>query len=223
MELDEFKREFDLVYNNLASNQAAGLTPYEISVYLTKAQYTLEDALYQEYEVSEEARRKLANLVVTKELPKLTSLNSSDFVYPEYTVAFDLSEVSDLRYIINEKLKLSSSADRCVRNKIISVTPVSHDEVDRLINNPFRFNNSRAFRLDTSKSSAPYIEILAKDKNIAYYKIRYVKTPPPIILEDISPDSIEGVSTASPCMMNEVLHRQIVEIAAKMAYQDYKV
>ena len=31
MDLDGFKNEFNLVYNNLASNQAAGLTSFEIS------------------------------------------------------------------------------------------------------------------------------------------------------------------------------------------------
>lgn len=221
MNLDEFYNEFNLAYNNLSSNQAAGLNFYEISVYLTKAEYALVDALYKEFETSEEARRKLANIVVTQQLGKIINLSSTDFIFPDNTVAFNLP--SNLRYIINEKLKMSDSADRCIRGKLIDVTPASHDEVDRLIRNPFRFNNTKAFRLDTSKDNNPYVEIITKDKNVAYYQIRYIKTPPPIVLEDLGTDSVEGVSTKSECVLQESLHKQIVEIAAKMAYQDYKV
>ena len=48
MDTTEFYNEFNLVYNNLASNQAPGLDKYEISVYLTKAQNMLIDSLYKD-------------------------------------------------------------------------------------------------------------------------------------------------------------------------------
>ena len=35
---EEFSQEFDILYNNISSNQAPGLTEYEKSVFLTKAQ-----------------------------------------------------------------------------------------------------------------------------------------------------------------------------------------
>ena len=38
MTLSEFSNEFDLFYNNIMSNAAPGLTEYEKSVFLTKAQ-----------------------------------------------------------------------------------------------------------------------------------------------------------------------------------------
>ena len=38
MTAEEFSQEFDILYNNIASNQAPGLTEYEKSVFLTKAQ-----------------------------------------------------------------------------------------------------------------------------------------------------------------------------------------
>ena len=38
MTANEFSQEFDILYNNIASNQAPGLTEYEKSVFLTKAQ-----------------------------------------------------------------------------------------------------------------------------------------------------------------------------------------
>ena len=222
MDLDGFKNEFNLVYNNLASNQAAGLTSFEISVYLTKSQDALVDTLYQQFETSERVRRLLSNIVVTVEMGKLNSVSESDMLYPEYTVPFAIPTSMMLKYIVDERVKMSDSAEPCIRDKYISVKPVSHDEVDRLIENPFKFNSRKAFRLDTSKDT-PYIEILSKDKHIASYKVRYIKKPTPIIIEDlINDENIDGYQTAMNCILDESLHRQIVEIAAKMAYQDYK-
>ena len=38
MSIREFSDQFDVLYNNITSNQAPGLTEYEKSVFLTKAQ-----------------------------------------------------------------------------------------------------------------------------------------------------------------------------------------
>ena len=226
MTANEFYNEFNLVYNNLASNQAPGLDKYEISVYLTKAQNTLVDALYREYEKSEEARRKLVTLVVTK---KLTSVNDSSYqsLYPEYTKVFE--GLDDVRYIVEEQVKMSKKADRCIRDSYLRIRPILHDELDVIVNNPYKFNIRRALRLDSSKDDVAYIEILSKDKdNIEYYQIRYIKNPKPILL-DVFDELIDGEQlTTTPsfdeniCQLPEIVHRQIVEIAAKLAYQDYK-
>ena len=220
MNLNEFYSEFNLVYNNLASNQAAGLDKYEIGVYLTKAEETLTDALYAEFEKSEEARRKLAPLVITKK-PSKVQISSDSIIYPKYTTTFD--KLTDIRYIIYEKVKLGNTGDRCTKNKELKVQPILHDEIDSIIDNPFKFNSRRALRLDTAEQQ-PYIEILTKASPVDYYQVRYVKNPEPIILEDLTGtnDYINRKQKASIGSLPEVTHRQIVEIAAKMAYQDYK-
>ena len=41
MTTQEFSNEFDVLYNNIMSNQAPGLNEYEKSVFLTKAQSQL--------------------------------------------------------------------------------------------------------------------------------------------------------------------------------------
>lgn len=228
MDYKEFKTEFNLVYNNLASNQAPGLDEVEISIYLTKAQMLLTDALYAEFEQSEEARRKLAKLVKTVKPSKVT-IPTSDIVRPEYTTTY--STLSDVRYIINEQVMMSSSADRCIKGKFIKVQPVSHDELNTIIENPYRFNIRRALRLDTGFNDTNYIEILTKDKNIDYYQIRYIKNPKPIFVYSSSDydDTIEGFTPPATLTVGTDLgslpketHRQIIEMAARLAYQDYK-
>lgn len=224
MDYKEFKTEFNLAYNNISSNQAPGLDDAEISMYLSKAQVTLVDALYAEYEKSEEARRKLANLVETARLSTVT-VSDANKLYPEYTTIF--AEPDDLRYIVNEQVRMNNKADKCIRNTTIDIQPTLHDELDDIIKNPYRFNLHRGLRLDTSNG----IEILTKDKNIDYYQIRYIKNPEPIFIYSSSDydDTIDGQTAPTTSQVGVDLgslpketHRQIVEIAAKLAYQDYK-
>lgn len=237
MDYLEFKNEFDLAYNNISSNQAPGLIEPEISVYLTKAQDIVEDALYAEFEKSEAARRKLAKLVITAKLNPV-QIPEDSIIYPQYTSTF--KPLSDVRYIVNEQVKISDTktdnygkrADQCVRGKFLKVQPILHDEIDTIVENPFRFNVRRALRLDASYNNNNYIEILTKNKDfVDYYQIRYVKNADPIIIYTSSeyPDTINGVNP--PAILTQGVdlgslpketHRQIVEIAAKLAYQDYK-
>ena len=231
MDYKEFKTEFNLAYNNISSNQAPGLDDVEISMYLSKAQVALVDALYAEFEKSEETRRKLAPLVETKKIDPLASINPDNFLYPEYTTAYQSNDLKNVRYIINEQVIMSSEADSCIAKKHLKVQPVLHDELDTIVKNPFRFNIRRALRLDTSLNNSNYIEILTKDNHIDYYQIRYVKNPKPIFIYSSSDydDTIDGQTAPTTLQAGVDLgslpketHRQIVEIAAKLAYADYK-
>ena len=113
----------------------------------------------------------------------------------------------------------------------LKVQPILHDEIDTIIDNPFKFNIRRALRLDTASNNVPYVEILTKDKeHIEYYQIRYVKTPSPIFIYNNTQysDTIDGQEAPitlvdyEPASLPSTTHRQIVEIAAKLAYADYK-
>ena len=225
MDANEFYTEFNLAYNNLASNQAAGLDKVEISIYLTKAENILTDAIYKEFEKSEEARRKLAKLVITAKL-NTVSIPEANILYPEYTATYQ--PLTDVRYIVSEQLKMSKNANDCAREQYIEVQPILLDEIHNIVKNPYKFNTRRALRLDTSYNNNNYIEILTKDKeHIAYYQIRYVKNPEPIMIYTSAEytDTIDGYApTTTPRLgsLPETTHRQIVEIAAKLAYADYK-
>ena len=48
----EFSYEFDILYNNIMSNQAPGLDDYEKSVFLTKAQENIVLELYSGFRYS---------------------------------------------------------------------------------------------------------------------------------------------------------------------------
>lgn len=223
MDIHELLETFNLYYNNISSNQAPGLDHYEVTKYFTKAQPIVVDSIYAEYEKSEDARRKLANLVVTAKLSKATVSNDYK-LYPEYTTVY--TSPTNLRYIVNEQVRMNVNADKCIKGKVIDIQPVLHDELDDIIKNPYRFNMHRGLRLDTNHG----IEILTKDKNIDYYQIRYIKNPEPVLIifdstED-SNDYVDGVqfisTNASNGSLIPELHDKLAEIAAKLAYSDYK-
>lgn len=75
----EFSDQFDVLYNNITSNQAPGLDNYEKSVFLTKAQSELikayfnkgTDAIGGGYDGSTERQYDFSSLVSIEELPEI--------------------------------------------------------------------------------------------------------------------------------------------------------
>ena len=67
MTSQEMSLEFDILYNNIASNMAPGIDAYEKSVFLTKAQEQIVTAIYDgSFEGSEKLRECINPLVETK-------------------------------------------------------------------------------------------------------------------------------------------------------------
>lgn len=206
----EFSNEFDILYNNIMNDQAPGLNEYEKSVFLTKAQeeilielYTGRGPLQTSFEESEELRRYLSPLVKEK---TLTSTSGSS-IYDTSTV-YNVDD--DILFIIYEKAK--------VGNKRVKVYPVKHDELDKILNNPFRGpSNSRVLRLNYDNK----IELLSKSRDVTEYIIRYIKRPNPIILDGISNTelTLDNDNKPSTSEMDALLHRKIVERAVVLALQ----
>ena len=78
MTSQDFSFEFDILYNNISSNQAPGLTEYEKSVFLTQAQEAVILDLYKgtlgdSFETTEEVTRYLSSLVKPYTKSQLTS------------------------------------------------------------------------------------------------------------------------------------------------------
>ena len=208
----EFSNEFDVLYQNIASNQAPGLDAYEKSVFLTMAQEQIVLELYQELEQSEEVRKYLSNLIKTDNYVPVgeqdeTLINNN---FKSYKVEIS----NDILFMIYEQCTLNDE-NNCINNKIVSVVPTIHDDLDKVLKNPFKSPNSRkVIRLDFDNK----IELISK-YNISNYKIRYLKKPNPIILvklEDLNIDKKQEVSNGET---NPILHERIVQRAVQLAVQ----
>lgn len=222
MTTQEFSIEFDILYNNLASNAAPPLNEYEKSVFLTKAQSDIVIELYSgrnnlglAFESSEEVREYLRPLISMNTLP--ISEN-----YPnEYSVNTEDIDYSSILGIIREEIWNEDE-----EKIILSVTPGTHDEYLNLRQNPFRgaFSKKRAIRVDNAYGTIS-IYTNYKFNPGDSYKIMYLKNPQPIILGGIDDDilTIEGhdVSTPIECELPPQLHRMILDRAVLYAKQAY--
>lgn len=225
MTTQEFNLEFDIYYNNIASNNAPEINAYEKSVFLTDAQEQIVRELYDKggYENSELSRRHLDNLKrqsvrtsPTQNAALAASTNSWFFTIP-----------NDLMYIVKENVRLVTPC-----TDIIDVLPVTEDEYNLQKSNPFRKpsvkgRNKFAWRLDHSKiSTNRSIEIvLAEDATLNQYIVRYIKKPNPIVLVDLDTIdeslSIEGVTEQTECELDSIVHRYILKLAVENAYKIY--
>ena len=220
MNVQEFSNSFDTLLqpyiakesfseqNNLAFDE------YEKSIFLTKAQEQIVLELYQELEQSEEVRKYLSNLIKTD---NYAPVGEQDETLIKTTFKSSKVEISnDILFMIYEQCTLSDK-NNCINNKIVSVVPTIHDDLDKVLKNPFKSPNSRkVIRLDFDNK----IELISK-YNISNYKVRYLKKPNPIILVALEDNlSINnGDTQVSNGETNPILHERIVQRAVQLAVQ----
>ena len=97
---------------------------------------------------------------------------------------------SDSMGVIHEDVILKPKVDTVKVNRklVANVTPIRYDHIDRLMKNPFmRPRHDLAFRLNHSDYDGTSLsEIICDAKYVAYqYRLKYVKRPYPIILENL--------------------------------------
>lgn len=155
MSTQEFSTEFDVLYNNVTSNQAPGINEYEKSVFLTKAQAQLVNEYFNQrtdgfgggFDGSQKRQYDFSSITRIENLfevnsfgERITSTEKLDrrskvFLFPQ-----------DYFLAVNEIL----SDDKWQ----YSVTPISHSEYQRLMLKPYNFPVKRgAWRIITNKKS----------------------------------------------------------------------
>lgn len=163
MTTQEFSNEFDVLYNNIMSNQAPGLDEYEKSIFLTKAQEELVRDYFnsrnvknaQGFDDNQKRQYDFSTLLSSITLPDfidtyraLSVLNSVI-----YNTIFDSRAKiyiapSDLFLVINESIEDSAK-------RRYSVLPISYDEYNRLMLKPYGFPLKRqAWRIISDKTSS---------------------------------------------------------------------
>ncbi len=225
----EFKNEFNIHYNAIATQSAPSIDDYELSVYLTKAQLEIVKNYYDPasnrklkgFENSEKRRVDLKELV--KEFDTNTEItttlgltnNSKFFKVPDETFI-----------IIYECLKCN--INNCGETEL-NVVPKTHDEFNVQYKNPFkRPNKNKVWRLDISKINNDKVVELITPYTVSNYKIRYIKYPKPIIISDLSTTfpgeglSINGFTNIQQCELNQEIHPEILDRAVQLALRDYK-
>ena len=234
MTTKEFSSEFDILYDN-ASKGAPGLDLYEKSVFLTQAQEEIVKEAYSGYsqtrvsfEGSERRRRQLSELVkdfrTNEEAPSEQTNNKQSTPVP--TVDISIVNGSKFYYLPAEVMYIIFERVTLVGDNIINVTPVTHDEFNQSIKNPFKKPNiNRAWRLDIYAPGAyQKVELVALSEILEYH-IRYIKKPDAIILTNFESDdeltglglTVDGDNIEKTSELNDEMHRDVLARAVEIA------
>lgn len=163
MTTQEFSNEFDVLYNNIMSNQAPGLDEYEKSIFLTKAQEELVRDYFnsrnvknaQGFDDNQKRQYDFSTLLSSITLPDFIDTYRALIEHGSiiYNTIFDSRAKiyiapSDLFLVINESIEDSAK-------RRYSVLPISYDEYNRLMLKPYGFPLKRqAWRIISDRTSS---------------------------------------------------------------------
>ena len=229
MTTQEFSNEFDVLYNNIMSNQAPGLDEYEKSVFLTKAQneilknyFNPKGNKYQEG-FDDNAKRQIdfSSLVCVAQPTALDDSNTYVKI-DDRSKAYILPE--RILFIINEFVTLSPT-NNLNQSRRLTIVPISFGEYSRLMSKPYKCPlKNQAWRL-IQNNKQRIAEIIAVGGTLSNYVMRYVERPTPIILtnldEQYSNVSIDGLTKVTECNLDEILHPEILQRAVELAKAAY--
>lgn len=204
---DEWSVNFDILYNNISSDQAPGLTEYEKSVFLTQAQEAVILDLYKgtsgdAFETTEEVTRYLSSLV------KINYPEEDDVKVLQATK----EGVSMYAYILPKDVWFvtyqSGSITIGDKQRDVIVVPSRQDNLYKDLNNPFKGPNKNKVLAISEEGSI----ILYSKYPINTFYIKYLKRPNPIVLEnselEIS-DVLEFKVEIPESLHNQVLYKAV--------------
>ena len=234
----EFSDQFDVLYNNITSNQAPGLTEYEKVVFLNKGMDEViknhvtanskgntigqgfDDSAKRQADFS--ALMKVLSTTYNAPVGNVAKIDSRSLLFPFPDDAF---------IVIHETINYKS--------REYQVIPIRFDDYVRVMSKPFRRpTKNQAWRLlsNGSVSGSTYtrqVEIITtpevKTDQPLKYIVRYIRRPKPIITGDLDGLTINGyyltgttaVSGATPwtgeCELDPILHEEILQRAVELA------
>ena len=149
MTAQEFSSEFDLLYNNVSSNQAPGFTEYEKSVFLTKAQ----DEIIKNYFTNvqggnkyqqgiEDSEKRYADFSALLTVAELSAETVGVTPFDERGKIFKLPDGTTpsgkpkVMIVITETFKTKKEANAVTDLDSYQVVPLRFDEYIRLMSKP---------------------------------------------------------------------------------------
>ena len=241
MTTQEFSDQFDVLYNNIMSNQAPGLDEYEKSVFLTKAQYEIVKNYFnpksnknqEGFDDSPKRQVDFSKLMAVKTPVAFTTAD-----YPKFDDRSQLFTMpADILFVLNETavnftpvLPLTEPpVAQGGTERLINIIPISFEEYARIISKPYKQPlKNQGWRLfnggDISTTTHFVTEIIIKSGTlIKDYRVRYVKRPKPIILTTLSETnvSLDGLTVITECELDPILHPEILQRAVELAKSAY--
>ena len=242
MTSNEMKFNFQLKFDSLFEFSAPAYDDRQISYVLTEAQFRVFIKRYNPlgnkykkgFEDDEQRRRDLEQLIkpALYDITDPTGISTPSGVEPMIVSAqqggvhpsgvfFDTP--GDFLYAVEEAAKLQTNPGAVINTKESWVKPVRHDEYLANINNPYKQPyKDLLWRMDISRfqhaagtvtqATAKRTElILPAGYAVDTYRVRYLATPPEIVVDEFDP------TNQIHCILDETLHREIVDEAVVIA------
>lgn len=222
----EFSNQFDVLYNNVMSNQAPGLDEYEKSVFLTKAQNEIVLSYFNPkgnkyVEGFDGNERRQIDFSMLTRVSDTSSFGTAQ--YDPRTVGVKSVDIPEnVLVFVNESLQVSRGGTTVY----LSVIPISYIEYTRQMSKPFkRPTHYQAWRLINS-TNAPLGKcdlIAGPNDSLVKYTARYIKRPRPIVLTDLAAEGVTvgGISAETTCELDPILHEDILQRAVELAKAAY--
>lgn len=242
MTISEFSNEFDVLYNNIMSNQAPGLDEYEKSVFLTKAQDEILKSYFspklnkpqEGFDGNERRQIDFSKLVQVVTQP----VTAGSGIIETRDKGVAVSELpTNILMILNEIVEVVRLVGNINVTTHLQVVPIAYNEYSRLMSKAYkRPLKGQAWRLQVMESNTSKVDLIASNiDTITAYKVRYVKRPNPIILGALEDVTIEGyagcddsgnlvtknATKGSECELDSILHHEILQRAVELAKASY--
>lgn len=232
MNVSEFSLEFDVLYNNITSNLSPGLSEYEKSIFLTRAQ---EQIVKNHFGIKSNTKSEGLNNSIKRDtdfstLFKTVSITSgiTEIPNPTHTLntrvrRFTIKE--DYLFIINEFCEIvkRDSAGNVLDTQLTTVVPLHYSEFARLNSGPYKepnlYETWRIISDVVTVNESTFDLYIRYNWTLINYIIRYIKKPNPIILEELSTQNltIDGKHAVSSCELNPILHQEVLDRAVELA------
>lgn len=231
MTTQEFSDQFDVLYNNIMSNQAPGLDEYEKSVFLTKAQYEIIKNYFnpksnknqEGFDDSPKRQIDFSNLMAAKKQTTAVTTPTTYVKFDSRSVLYEMP--SDILFALNETAIVTEN----LKTRLITIVPISFEEYARILSKPYKqpLKNQGWRLLNTGMNGttqARISEIIVKvGATLSDYTIRYVRRPKPIILTTLTETnvSLDGLTAITECELDPILHPEILQRAVELAKNAY--
>ena len=239
MTINEMSDQFDVLFNNITSNQAPGLNEYEKSLFLTKAEKEIVKNYFtasskgnttgQGFDDSAKRQADFSILMKTANGTPLTGVDKLDYRSKVYSFQ------PDVFIVVNETVEIQGGSTPS--NKIIKqVIPLRYDVYTQYMSKPFkrplknqvwRLMNSGSMGTDGHSSTKKVELIFGPEVNVEtdspIYKLRYVRVPKPIITGNLDGLEIDGYTyeglggSNAVCEIDPILHEDILQRAVELA------
>lgn len=183
MTVNEFSNQFDLLYNNIASNQAPGLNEYEKSIFLTKAQDEIVKNYFEANSQGNTIKKGFDDTAI-RQMDFSDLISCKDYqdgimgesVVDPRAIIYDIPKNDNVYIVINESLHLMG--DNGVVKGIRQVVPITYLDYSRLMSKPFKEPlKNQAWRLITSgREGETNINKTFTDRNSVKTRVEIIPT-----------------------------------------------